>query len=329
LVTAALAVLLAAVCAARDEEPVARVNGYPITARELDQQAGLAEGGGPPAWDPLPMGPREREAAETQRRREVLEAIIERRVLYDLARDEYEIGEAAEKALERAAEDELSKLEDRLGSRLRAMEMLSQAGLTVEDFKDLQKQNLLAARLLWDKVYSQVSVSPADAREFYEEHTDRFVLPRAVLYRQILFVCADAEETAARREEAEDVLEQIRAGRDFGEAADACSDDRDAYAGGLHEVAVPEELPDWLPPAVEGLEPGETSEVRQVAGGLAIVRLEEVRPPAVAPFEQVQQSIKARLLDRRRAAALADYVERAKARARIEYYPAAHRMGLP
>ncbi|KPK59854.1 MAG: hypothetical protein AMK73_08410 [Planctomycetes bacterium SM23_32] len=321
-------VAAAAVCRAQDDEPLARVNGYVITTEELERGLRIADAVAASDWDELPMGPLEREEFEMQRRREALEAVIERRVLWDLAREEYLGAPTAEAVLARAAEGELRRLEERAGSKLKAMQTLSEAGLTVEQFKDLQQQNLLGAKLLWDKVHSQVHVAPADVRQYYDENRDEFAVPRTVVYRQILLVVADEEEAAVRRE-AEQLLARVKQGADFAKLADAHSADRDRHPGGLHEVRVPHELGDWLPAAVEGLEPGETSAVRRVAGGLAIVRFEEVRPPQVAPFDRVQQGIKALLLRKRQAAELAQFFQEAKQQAQIEYSPAAGGLGLP
>ncbi len=308
--------------------PLARVNGHEITMRDVERHlrlSGAAERAAP-GGGALPVAEREEIAAE--RRRRALRELIERRLLYDAARAKYLAGRDAEDALAKLAEEELRKLERRVGSRLAARKLLAQAGLTVEEYKEMQLQNLLAAKLLWDEAHARARVAPAQVRRYYEEHRDEFVRPPAAVYRQVLFVVEEGGDEEAARAEAEQALAEVRSGRDPGELADALSADRDSYPGGLHEVELPEEG-DWLPPAVRGLEPGGPAELRRVAGGWAIVRLEEVRPARPAPFEEAQALIRRRLLRRRRAAAQAEFIARLEEEGRVEYLSPAAEPGLP
>ncbi|MHC4593208.1 MAG: peptidylprolyl isomerase [Planctomycetota bacterium] len=208
------------------------------------------------------------------------------------------------------------------------MQVFSDLGLSVEDYKELQRQNILGAKLLWDEVHARVHVAPAEARAYYDDNRGEFSIPRTVVYRQILFAVADEEEESAQRERAGSVLEELRGGADFAEMAGQHSADCEEHAGGLHEVPIPEDCAGWTPPAVQGLAPGQVSDVRTVAGGFAIVKLEEVRPPRVPPFEEVQGVIKATLIERKRADAQAAFIEELKQKAQIEYYPAGRRLGL-
>ncbi|MHC5035292.1 MAG: peptidylprolyl isomerase [Planctomycetota bacterium] len=274
------------------------------------------------------MSALEREELEIQRKREALQALVERHLLYEAARERYMQGPSTEKALDRIVEQELEKFEARVGSKLKAMQLFSDLGLSVEDYKELQRQNILGAKLLWDEVHARVHVMPSEARAYYDERRDEFSIPRTVVYRQILFAVVDEEEESAQREQAASVLEELRGGADFAELARRHSADCEEHAGGLHEVAIPEDCADWMPPAVEGLTPGQVSDVRTVAGGFAIVKLEEVRPPRVPPFEEVQGAIKAALIERKRAEAQAEFIEELKQKAQIEYYPAGRRLGL-
>ncbi len=312
-----------------EDEPLVRVNGHVITAAELDRYLRLVGAATQQAADATPMSAPEREALQAERKKAALKELVETRLLCDLARAEYLDDESAQEALDRVAEDLLRNLEERAGSRLKARQLLAECGLTVEEYKELQCRNWLAAKLLWDKVLSHLHVAPAEVRRYYEEHREDFKVPKTVVYRQILFVVCDEADSAAQRQTAEEVLAQIRNGADFAEAADRYSADRDRCPGGLHQVRVPDELSDWLPPAVDGLAPGDVTGVREVAGGFAIVRLEKVAPSHIPPFEEVHGGIKTRLLARRRAIARAAYVEKARREARLEYYPAAAKLGLP
>ncbi|MHC4787820.1 MAG: peptidylprolyl isomerase [Planctomycetota bacterium] len=317
-----------AAAVAPEAEPLARVNGQPITEADVRRYLRLVGAGDHDAAALGVMSALEREELELQRKREALRALIERRLLYEVASEEYLAIESVREALEGIADEQLREFEERVGSRLEAAQVLSDLGLTSEDYRELQKRNLLTAKLLWDRVTSRVHVGPAETRAYYEERREQFRVPRTFAYRQILFTVTDEADNAERLREAQAVLERIRQGADFAEMADRHSDDRERCVGGSHEVAVPAECGDWVPPVVEGLEPGQLSEVRPVAGGFAIARLEKVLPAHIAPFEEVQARIKALLLQRNRGAAQAAFISRLKAQARIHYLPGARRLGL-
>ena len=230
--------------------------------------------------------------------------------------------------MEVLAERQFERLSERVGSRMRLQHMLSEQGLTVAEFKLRRAEDLLVNRLLIDEVYDRVHVTPGEIRAYYGEHRDEFRLPRKIVYRQIFLPVVSREREASGRELAEDLRRKILAGEDFAELADEYSADAERYPGGLHEVSVPEEQGDWLPPAVQGLEPGQVSEVREVSGGFAIVRLEEISPAHVQPFRQVQSAIRERLLEEAKMAAYDNYVKRLREQAVIIEYPAASELGL-
>jgi len=328
---ALMACLLAATAGGQEpeDEPLVRVNGYLITRTQVDHWLRALEATGQRPAMEAAMSVLERQELDAQRRKDALEALIERRVLSDLARQRYLNSDSAQQVTDRIAEEEMRQFEERTGSKLKAAQLLSEAGLTTEQFKEVQLQNVLIGQLLYDEVYSRLSVTPAEVRLYYEEHMEEFKVPRTVIYRQVLLPAGDRSDEAAQREAAEAALKEIRAGTDFARVADKFSADKDRYPGGLHTVQVPDELPDWLPPAVQGLEAGQVSEVRRVAAGFSIVKLDEVRASRAASFEEVQGRIKTKLLESKRLEAHVQYVTQAKGQARIEYYQAAADLGLP
>lgn len=325
----AVAVLcLGAISEEQDKDALVRVNGRAITQGEVERYLRITQTEAEQSVSPELMATSVYKEIQARKRREALEALIQRCLLSGLAREEYLDGASTSEPLDKYAEQELRKLGQKAGSAAKARQLLAQLGMSVEEYKKLQIENLLVRQILWDKVHSRVHVSPTQVRQHYEEHRESFRVPRTIVYRQILFAVVDEADESAERGRAEAALRRVSGGADFAEAADRYSADSDKYPGGLREVKVPDALPDWLPPAVEGLEPGRVSEVRRLAGGFSIAKLEEVAPAHLMPFEQAQESIKTALLDRKRAAAQAEYVNGLREEAHIEYLPAAGQIGL-
>ena len=84
---------------------------------------------------------------------------------------------------------------------------------------------------------------------------------------------ASAEQIAARRDRAEDVLRQLRTGADFGKTAATYSDAGDALEGGDLGWRNADRLPQLFVDATAGLKQGETSKVVKSANGFHILRV--------------------------------------------------------
>ena len=84
---------------------------------------------------------------------------------------------------------------------------------------------------------------------------------------------ATAEQIAARRVRAEDVLRQLKTGADFGKTAAAFSDAGDALEGGDLGWRNADRLPQLFVEATTGLKQGETSKVVKSANGFHILRV--------------------------------------------------------
>jgi len=268
------------------------------------------------------------ERLETEMKKRALRALVRRRVLLDAAREQYVMDEQYEVVLDAFAEEQLRKFEARIGSRLKARVKLSEMGLTAAQYRKLQVDNALVSQLLWEKVYSDISIAPAEVRQYYVAHRDEFQVPAVLAYRQILFAVVEPADVPQMQTRAAAVLREIEGGAGFALMADRYSADRDAYPGGLHEVKLPEDNLDWRPQAVEGLEVGQISAVRQVTGGYAIVKFERLTSGRVLTFTEAQARIEQDLLARRRMDAEEAYAERLEGKALVDYYPAAKDLGL-
>jgi parvulin-like peptidyl-prolyl isomerase len=326
-----LSCILAAVAfaaAGKDDEQLVRVNDHTITRGELDRFVRVSQAAAREALGSDAVAAAELDALSARQKGQALEVLVDRRLLVDRARRQYVANEAVEKSLRALADQAFQRLQDRLGSRLKAADWLSARGLTAEQFKDLQAEDILIHTFVTDAVNRAVSVAPLEVRQQYEAHSEEFRTPRTAVYRQIFFPVVEGAEEPAVQASAEAVLEQIRAGEDFAKAADAHSADGADYPGGLRTVAVPDDRPDWLPPAVQGLEPGQVSEVRRAEGGFSIARLERVVPTGTKTFAEVQGDIQTKLLAEKRRAALDDCLDRLRREAKIEPYPAAAEFGF-
>ncbi len=152
----------------------------------------------------------------------------------------------------------------------------------------------------------------AELRAFYDEHPEHFRGHRSYALEALWFRGADPARAAKARAawiDGSRTLEELRAAAD-------------RPAAPLPEGLMPaSSLRDHLGPsaarAVEGLQPGQVSEVLRVAGGQRVLRLVDVRVVDRPPFEAVRDAVASRLRSERRAARLRAAVAERRAGAAV------------
>lgn len=311
--------LAACVAAADDEEVLVRVNGEPVTRADLNQQLAASMGGVELAVDPDVMSVVQQRAAQKQREKQALNALIESRLLFEKARLAYFTEDTAEDAIEQIGQSEWDRFIIESGSRLRATQRLAPLGLTPSAYRELRVQGILIGKLLMDEVYEHINVSPRAMREYYDSHREQFDREPQIVYREIVLVVLDDEDREKQRAKAEEALAELRQGADFGEVADRYGHNVSRYPGGLRTLKLPAEDPEYRPEAVKGLEVGQVSDVREIEDTLVIARLEEVAEGGAKTFAEAQETIRRTLLNEARREALAEYLARLHARARVDY----------
>lgn len=150
----------------------------------------------------------------------------------------------------------------------------------------------------YDDDLDRVKADDGAIRAQYEEDIENYSTPERRRARHILFRVTendDARVRAEKKQKAEDVLKLAREGGDFAALAEQYSDDSSAARGGdlgfFSRGAMVEPFDD----AVFAMQPGEISGVVETVFGFHLIRLEEVQPPSVRPFEEVRDEIAAQL----------------------------------
>jgi parvulin-like peptidyl-prolyl isomerase len=330
-VTLAVTCLLSAVrlSGAEDRVTFVQIGTHAIDLSEVELYMRLAPDDAKTSADDQVLTPPEYEKLQARRKRRALQELIDRHLLLMEAKAQYMGMEGVSERLDELANQELRAFEDKVGSKLEARMLFARLGITVEQYMELQRDTALIGSLLAQEAYVGIRVKPVEIRDFYERNLDDFRVEKTVVYRQIFLPVLDPDEDRDVEARAKDILRSIQSGVDFAEAVEQHSADAETYPGGLHTVTVPEGMPDWLPPAVEGLKPGQISSVRRSTAGYTIVQLVSITAAGVVDFQAVQGEIRQTLLEEKRREARADYVERLGAKADIQYLEPARQMGFP
>jgi peptidyl-prolyl cis-trans isomerase D len=146
-----------------------------------------------------------------------------------------------------------------------------------------------------DVVRAQVKVADAELHQYYAQHLSDYRVPDRVKAAHILFKTTGKTpaEVATIEKTAADVLNQVRAGGNFGDLAKKYSEDSTAQAGGelgwlVHGQTVPE-----FDSTAFALKPGEVSGLVKTMYGIHIIKVEDKQTAHLQTFDEVKDSIRA------------------------------------
>jgi peptidyl-prolyl cis-trans isomerase D len=149
------------------------------------------------------------------------------------------------------------------------------------------------AQLKLDTLESEVAVSDADLRAAYEKQKDRLTVPEKRQARHILITGTD---DAAALKEAQDVLAQAKAGKDFAALAKQYSKDPGSAAnGGDLGWADRNTFVPAFTAALFSMQPGEIRGPVKTEFGYHIIRLDAIQPGKGKTFEEARPQLESDL----------------------------------
>jgi len=159
-----------------------------------------------------------------------------------------------------------------------------------------------------DQVRAQVKVTETELRDYYTQHLSDYRVPDRVKVAHILFKTTGKTpaEAATLEKTAADVLNQLRAGADFGELAKKYSEDSTAQAGGELGWIIHGQTVANFDSTAFSLKPGEMSGLVKTEYGIHIIKLEDKQVAHLQTFDEVKNTIFADLEKQR----VADLQER-------------------
>lgn len=187
---------------------------------------------------------------------------------------------------------------------------LATQGLTLDDYREELRNNILRQRLISVMVKRKVVVTDEEIQKFYEANKDRYSRDKRVGLS--LIVLPESEDAGK-------LLQRLELGLEtFADAARRLSVGPGADNGGdIGELSWDDLAPEWRA-AIEGLSVGEVSEPFTLQGSVALLRLNGMESGETLPLEEVEQEIyqelSAPLLEER----YKEYMAKLKAKSVIE-----------
>jgi peptidyl-prolyl cis-trans isomerase D len=144
------------------------------------------------------------------------------------------------------------------------------------------------AELRADQVAATITVTDADLQDLYAQNRDNYITPERRRSRHILIPLEGGNEAAARKQ-AESVLAEVRAGKDFSALAQQYSKDAgSAKQGGDLGWSDKSAFVGPFADKLFAMKEGETSDLVKTEFGFHIIRLDGIQASKVQTFEEAR-----------------------------------------
>jgi peptidyl-prolyl cis-trans isomerase D len=159
-------------------------------------------------------------------------------------------------------------------------------------FMTMESVSLEYAELRVEQLAAQVAPTEADLHKAYDENRANYVLEERRRARHIL-IPVSGDDDAGARKQAETVLAEARAGKDFAELAKQYSKDSTAADGGELGFIQKKDFPGPFGDALFGMKVGDIAGPVKSQFGYHLIKLEEIQAGEAKPFEAVRAELDA------------------------------------
>jgi peptidyl-prolyl cis-trans isomerase C len=306
------------------DKTVATVNGKTVTERELNRRVALAvqqvisrQGNRSPQYA---------EQMKKMARAPVLDNLIVERLL-----DE-QVATAGIKITDAEVLAEIAKT----GAQQKPPMTVEQfktaveaQGSNFEDAKNDFARGMGYMKLMEPTLSEAVKVSDEEAKQYYDSHLTNFAIPEQIRASHILAKTqSDDPNTdpnqakAAAKEKIEKLYKHVKDGGDFAVIARENSEDSgSASKGGDLGFFSRGQMVSPFEQAAFAMKVGDISGIVESQFGYHIIKVTDHKDAGTTPFEEVKAQIVEGLAKQKRQAAIRQYVQALKEKAKIEYAP--------
>jgi peptidyl-prolyl cis-trans isomerase D len=146
-----------------------------------------------------------------------------------------------------------------------------------------------------DQAFARTGVTPTEVQQYYNGNITQYQTPEQVRASHILLNTAGKDEAAVRKQ-AEDILQQVKAGADFAALAKKYSEDEGSKANGgdLDYFSRGRMVPEFEAAAF-ALETGQVSDIVKSQFGFHIIKVVDKKPAVTRSLDEVRPQIEEQL----------------------------------
>lgn len=318
------------------EEIVARVNNQIITRSEFNRSKDQLRD------EVKQQEPNDADKIYSAKEKDVLRDLIDQQLLLDKGKDLGITGDT----------DLVKRLDEmRKSMKLDSLEALEKEaekqGISWEDFKQQQKNQIITQKVIGEEVSSKLSITKEEAEKFYEEHKNEMEQPESIRLAEILVApktasitpdpkaagsspeskspedeaakqAVDAAALSAAEAKANDLLKQIRGGANFDDIAKKYSDGPTAGDGGALGLFKRGQLAKELEDKTFAMKTGEVTDVIRTKQGYVILKILDHQQAGIPSLKDAMPKIQDSLYYEKLQPALRAYLTKLREDAYIK-----------
>jgi peptidyl-prolyl cis-trans isomerase SurA len=219
--------------------------------------------------------------------REVLQNMIDRILIVQAAKEKGLL--LPQSYIDQEYNDVLNR--DFGGDRGLFLEYLRAQGLTAREFRENIYNRVVVNVMRQQNRKSQSEISPERIQAFYIENKIRFYQEEAMHLRQIILMPLADEGTALLHQTANQIMQELAQGDNFGDLARKYSQDEMSRKGGDWGWIERQDIRKELSNVAFDLEPGEYSQPVELNNTIFILYCEAKREETIQPVTEVRDAI--------------------------------------
>ena len=221
-----------------------------------------------------------------------IDELINRKILVQEAKKIVLADPKKAEAIEKNLDAFVKGAVEEVGSVYKYYELAHKQGINPLKKRAELKEDLLIEEIMRDNVYRKIVVTPKGIKRYYQEHTDEFTREGSLSFRHILLMFSRYETKEDAKSAAEDILNRLKSGEEFGDLAKEYSRGPHSDEGGLWETDEVKDFRKDLVAKISNLKEGEISPIIDSSFGHHIFKIEEVIPSQTLTFQQAQNEIR-------------------------------------
>jgi peptidyl-prolyl cis-trans isomerase C len=293
------------------DQKIAVINGVVISQKQFNKELTIH-------LDRISrQGQQMSDAQMAELKKNVLEGLIEREVLYQ------ESQKTGIKITDQAVDEQLAAIKKRFPSEEEYKKALSAMNLTEDEVKAQIARGLAIRELINQEIMNKITISDEESKAYYDANPQFFKQPEQVKASHIL-IKVEADATDAQKAEARkkinDIQQKIKNGGDFAELAKQYSEGPSNVRGGDLGYFRRGQMVKPFEDTAFAMQPNEVSDVVETRFGYHLIKVYDKKPEQTLAYADVKEQIGQRLKQEQAEKEAAQYVEQLKKDAKIETF---------
>ncbi len=179
-------------------------------------------------------------------------------------------------------------------------EGLAQQGMTMEEYRQEIKEQILRSKLINREVKSKIVITKEDIKAYYDSHREKYAGEKKYhLWNIFAKLPPDAttEEKQAVRQQMQSIYDRLVQGESFETLVQQLSDANGAVHGTDLGLFRPHELSRQLQAVVKQMKVGDFSRMLETDFGFQIIYVQNIQETPAKPLEEVEAEIHQLLYD--------------------------------